>query len=136
MLEGLVRYKQKWVNEWLEQKEYALDLFKNIENLPSTTRQELVIIFIDLFWGSIGEHEGVSHPESEVWKESPEITLMHTSVREPRTLLDPQESLSTPFARDEQSLGVGVCWRSISMIFTANIPSNFMFLELYYYDFY
>ena len=24
------------------------------------------------------------------------------------------------------------CWRSISMIFTANIPSNFMVLELYY----
>ena len=55
---------------------------------------------------------------------------MHTSVREPRTLLDPEESLSTPFARDEQSLGVGVCWRLISMIFTANIPSDFMLLEL------
>ena len=32
---------------------------------------------------------------------------MHTSAREPWTLLDPQESFSTPFARDEQSLGVG-----------------------------
>ena len=61
---------------------------------------------------------------------------MHISICEPWTLLDPQESLSTPFARDEQSLGVGVCWRSISMIFTANISSNFMLLELYYYDFY
>ena len=64
--------------------------------------------------------------------ESSEITLMHTSVREPWTLLDPQESLSTPFPRDEQSLGVGVCWRSISMIFTANIPSDFIQLELHY----
>ena len=44
--------------------------------------------------------------------------------------------ISTPFAREEQSLGVGVCWRSISMIFTANIPSDFILLELYYYDFY
>ena len=43
---------------------------------------ELVLIFIDLFWGSIGEHEGVSHLESEVWKESSEIILMHTYVRE------------------------------------------------------
>ena len=61
---------------------------------------------------------------------------MHTSAREPWTLLDPQESLLTPFARDEQSLGVGVCWRSISMIFTTNIPSNFILLEPYYYNFY
>ena len=61
---------------------------------------------------------------------------MHTSVCEHQTLLDPQESLSTPFARDEQSLGVGVCWQSISMNFTANISSDFMHLELYYYNFY
>ena len=61
---------------------------------------------------------------------------MHTCVRELQTLLDPQESISTPFARDEQSLGVGVCWQSISIIFTANIPSDSMHLELYYYDFY
>jgi len=59
---------------------------------------------------------------------------MHTCVCEPQTLLDPQESLSTPFARDEQSLGVGVCWRSISMIFTANIPSDFILLGLFCYD--
>ena len=125
------------LSEWVTwEKEYALDLFKNKKNLPSTAKQELVIIFIDLFWRSIGEHEGVSHPEFEVWKESSEIILMHTYVREPQTLLDPQESISTPFARDEQSLGVGVCWRPTSMIFTTNIPSNFMHLELYYYDFY
>ena len=64
------------------------------------------------------------------------IVLMYTCVREPQTLLDPQESIPTPFAQDEQSLGVGVCWRSILMIFTANIPSDFILLELYYYDFY
>ena len=86
--------------------------------------------------GSIGEHEVVSHPESEVRKESSEIILMHTCVHDPQTFLDPQESISTPFARDQQSLGVGVCWRSILMFFTANIPSNFMLLELYYYNFY
>ena len=61
---------------------------------------------------------------------------MHTCIRESQNLLDPQESISTPFARDEQSLGVGVCWRSISMIFTTNIPSDFMLLEPYYYNFY
>ena len=49
ILEGLVKYEQIWVNEWLEQKEYALNLFKNKKNLPSTAKQELVIIFIDLF---------------------------------------------------------------------------------------
>ena len=27
-------------------------------------------------------------------------------------------------------------WRSILMIFTTNVPSVFMHLELYYYDFY
>ena len=61
---------------------------------------------------------------------------MHTCVCELQTLLNPQESLSTPFARDKLSLDVGACWRSISMIFTANISSDFMHLELYYYDFY
>ena len=39
ILEGLVKYKQNWVNEWLEQKEYALDLFKN-KSLPSTAKQD------------------------------------------------------------------------------------------------
>ena len=41
-------------------------IYLKIKNLPSNAKQELVIIFIDLFWRSIGEHEGVSHPESEV----------------------------------------------------------------------
>ena len=68
-------------------------------------------------------------------KESNEIILMHTCVREPQTLLDPQESISTPFARDEQSLGVGVCWWSISMNFIANIPSDFILFEPFCYDF-
>ena len=61
---------------------------------------------------------------------------MHTCIRESQNLLDPQESISTPFARNEQSLGVGVCWWPISMIFTANIPSDFMLLEPYYFNFY
>jgi hypothetical protein len=38
-------------------------------------------------------------------------------------------------AAEAQDL-VDACWRSISMIFTANISSDFMHLELYYYDFY
>ena len=29
-------------------------------------------------------------------------------------------------ARSEQSLAVGVCWRSISVIFAANAPPDFM----------
>ena len=82
ILGGLVMYEQNWVNEWLEQKEYALDLFKN-KNLPSTMKHELVLIFIDLFWGSIGEHEGVSRLESEVWKKSSEIILMRTYICDP-----------------------------------------------------
>ena len=49
ILGGLVKYEQNWVNEWPEQKEYALDLFEN-KSLPSTAKQELVIIFINLFW--------------------------------------------------------------------------------------
>ena len=42
-----------------------MNLFKD-KNLPSTAEQELVMIFKDLFWISIGERKGVSHPESEV----------------------------------------------------------------------
>ena len=42
-----------------------MNLFKN-KNIPSTTKLRLVMIFVDLFWRSIGEHKGVSHPESEV----------------------------------------------------------------------
>ena len=60
---------------------------------------------------------------------------MQARSHEPWTLLDPQDLFRLFFARDEQSLGVGVCWRSILMIFTANISSDFMHLELYYYDF-
>ena len=64
-------------------------------------KQGLVMIFVDLFWRSIGEHKGVSHPESEVWKESSEITLMHTRVCEPlgemnKTPMPPPSSLSEP----------------------------------------
>ena len=60
---------------------------------------------------------------------------MHISVCEPWALLDSQESLSIPFAQEKQSLGVGVCWRSILMIFTANIYLDFMILELCCYNF-
>ena len=49
ILGGLVMYEQNILNEWPEQKEYALDLFEN-KSLPSTAKQELVIIFINLFW--------------------------------------------------------------------------------------
>ena len=41
-----------------------MNLFKD-KILPSTAEQELVMIFIDLFWRSIGERKGVSHPKSE-----------------------------------------------------------------------
>ena len=126
--------KIEWMSD-LSKKEYVLGLFKN-KNHSKYYEPGLVIIFIDFFWRLICQHESVSHPESEVWKESSEIILMHTNVCEHQTLLDPQESLSTPFARGEQILGVGVCWQSISMIFTANISSDFMHLELYYYDYY
>ena len=57
--------------------------------LPSTAKQELVTTFIDSFRRSMGEENSASHPESEVWRESFEIMLMHTRSYEPWTLLDP-----------------------------------------------
>jgi len=49
----------------LSKKEYVLGLFKN-KNHSKYYEAGLVIIFIDLFWRSIGEHESVSYLESEV----------------------------------------------------------------------
>ena len=79
----------EWMSDSIK-KSMSWVYFKN-KSLPSTAKQEPNINFINLFWGSIGEHEGVSHPESDVWKESSEIILMHTCVCEPRTSLDPQD---------------------------------------------
>ena len=74
-LGGLVKLRTKI--EWMSdssKKSMPWIYLKN-KNLPSTVKQDLVIIFIDLFWKSIGEHEGVSHPgiqgmKGKLWNNS------------------------------------------------------------------
>ena len=41
--------------------------FENLAKPPSTEKRKWIIFSIELFWGSIFEGEGVSHPESKVW---------------------------------------------------------------------
>ena len=60
------------------------------------------------------------------YEESIEIILIHSLSSWILDFAWSAGSIPTLFARDEQSLGVGVCWRSISMIFTANISPEFM----------
>ena len=78
------------VNEWSEQESTPW-FYKIQKTLPSTARQELATTLIDSFQRSMGEDDSASHPESKVWRESFEITLMHTRSYEPWTLLDPQD---------------------------------------------
>ena len=79
----------RWVNEWFEQESTPW-FYKIQRTLPSIAKQELVTTFIDSFRRSMDEDGSASHPESEVWRESIEIMLMHTQSYEPWTLLDPQ----------------------------------------------
>jgi len=72
----------RWVNEWFEQESTPW-FYKIQRTLPSATKQELVTTFIDSFRRSMGEDGSASHPESEVWRESFEIMLMHTRSYEP-----------------------------------------------------
>ena len=55
------------------------------------------------------------------YEESLEINLMHSLSSGNQASL-----FSDLIARGEQSLAVGVCWRSISVIFAANAPPDFM----------
>ena len=41
--------------------------FENLPKPPSTEKMKWIMFSIELFWGSIFEGEGVSHPESKVW---------------------------------------------------------------------
>ena len=41
--------------------------FENHAKPPSTEERKWIMFSIELFWGSIFEGEGVSHPESKVW---------------------------------------------------------------------
>ena len=59
------------------------------------------------------------------YEESIEIILIHSLSSWILDFAWSSGSISTLFARDEQSLGVGVCWRSFSVISTTNIPSDF-----------
>ena len=70
------------VNEWSEQKSTPW-FYKIQKTLPSTVKQELATTLIDLFQRSMSEDGSASHPESEVWRDSFEITLMHTRFHEP-----------------------------------------------------
>ena len=72
----------RWANEWFEQESTPW-FYKIPKTLPSTAKQELVTTFINSFQRSMGEDSSASHPESEVWRESFEITLMHTLSHEP-----------------------------------------------------
>ena len=74
--------KIEWMND-LSKKSMSWVYLKKQKNHSKYYEAGLVIIFIDLFWRTICEHESVSHPESEVWKESSEIILMHTNICEP-----------------------------------------------------
>ena len=78
------------MNEWFEQESMPW-FYKIQKTLPSTTKQELATTLIDSFQRSMGKDGSASHPESEVRRESFEITLMHTQSYEPWTLLDPQD---------------------------------------------
>ena len=80
----------RWVNEWFEQESMPW-FYKIQKTLPSTAKQELATTLIDLFQRSMVEEDSASHPESKVWRESFEITLMHILSHEPETLLDPQD---------------------------------------------
>ena len=72
----------RWVNEWSEQESPPW-FYKIQKNLPSTAKQELATTLIDSFQRSMGKDDSVSHLESKVWRESFEITLMHTLSHEP-----------------------------------------------------
>ena len=60
------------------------------------------------------------------YEESLEIILIHSLSSWILDFAWSAGSIPTLFVRDEQTLGVGLCWRSISMIFTANISPEFM----------
>ena len=70
------------------------------------------------------------------YEESLEIILIHSLSSWILDFAWSSGSISTLFAWDEQSLSVGVFWQSILITFTANIPLDFMHLELYYFNFY
>ena len=80
----------RWVNEWSEQESTPW-FYKIQKTLQSTAKQELATTLIDSFQISMGEDGSASHPESEVWRESFGIMLMHIRFYEPWTLLDPQD---------------------------------------------
>ena len=94
--------------------------FENLAKPRITEKRKWIMFSIELFWGSIFKGEGVSHRNPR-YEESLEINLMHSlsSWNQASLFLD-------LIARGEQSLAVGVCWRSISVIFAANAPPDFM----------
>ena len=71
----------RWVNEWFEQESTPWS-YKIQKTLPSTAKQELATTLIDSFRRSMGKDDSASHPKSNVWGESFEITLMHTLFHE------------------------------------------------------
>jgi len=94
--------------------------FENLAKPPSTKKRKWIMFPIELFWGSIFEGECVSHPESKVWGKFRNKSYAFFEFMKPGSLF------FDLIARGEQSLAVGVCRRSISVIFTANAPPDFM----------
>jgi len=99
-------------------KKFALFL-KNPKKISKFCKEGLAMISIDLFWGSIGESDGISHQESKVWKKSWQITHAYFE-HDPRLHLILRIYFD-PFARDEQSVGVG----SIGSQFWWFLPPTF-----------
>ena len=94
--------------------------FENLAKPQSTEKRKWIMFSIKLFWGSIFEGEGVSHQESKVWGKFRNKSYAFFEF------MKPGFALFDLIARGEQSLAVGVCWRSISVIFAANAPPDFM----------
>ena len=94
--------------------------FENLAKPPSTEKRKWVMFSIELFWGSIFKGEGVSYWNPR-YEESLEINLMHSLSSWNQALL-----FFDLIARGERSLVVGVCWRSISVIFAANALPHFI----------
>ena len=115
----------RWANEWFEQEStpWFYKIPKKI--LPSTAKQELVTTFINSFQRSMGEDSSASHLESKEWKGKFWNNAYAYPILWTLDFAWSSGSVSTLFARDEQNLGVGVCWRSFLVISTANIPSDF-----------
>ena len=94
--------------------------FENLAKPPSTENRKWIMFSIELFWGSIFEGEGVSHPESKV------LGKFRNKSYAFFEFMKPGFALSRPYCSGRAKSGCGGCWRLISMILAANALSDFM----------